>query len=133
MSETGRRFFNNALRCVALRCVALRCVALRCVALRCVAESFCLQIKSSKKRNILGKDAGKARNFKTAHALVMLSFSETSLRFFATLRMTVSFPRHIGEAWKLHRFLASLSQGSWREATEGFGMRFISIFLLYLR
>ena len=53
--ETGLRFFNNALRCVALRCVALRCVALRCV-----AESFCLQIKSSKKRNILVRYAGKA-------------------------------------------------------------------------
>ena len=67
MGETGIRFFNNlrcvALRCVALRCVALRCVALHCVALRCVAESFCLQIKSSKKQNILGKCARKARNF----------------------------------------------------------------------
>ena len=50
LSEKEIRFFNKALRCVALRCVALRCVALRCV-----AESFCLQMKSSKKRNILGK------------------------------------------------------------------------------
>ena len=40
-------------------------------------------------QNTEKKDVGKARNFKTAHALVMLSFSETSLRFFATLRMTV--------------------------------------------
>ena len=50
-----------------MRCVALRCVALRCVALR---NHFVFKYKSSKKRNILGKEAGKARNFKTAHALV---------------------------------------------------------------
>ena len=43
-----------------MRCVALRCVALRCVALRCVAESFCLQIKSSKKQVILEIVDGKA-------------------------------------------------------------------------
>ena len=55
LGERGVRFVNNALRCVALRCVALRCVALRCV-----AESFCLQIKSSKKQQIIKIDGRKA-------------------------------------------------------------------------
>ena len=50
--ETGLRFFNNALRCVALRCVALRCVALR--------NHFVFKLNHQKKRNILGKGAGKA-------------------------------------------------------------------------